>query len=85
MKVTTAETLANGSRRFVIEAILAIPAVFDAEGKETSPFVPAVTEEFVWGKDVALADARRETKALLNAKYGARKPTPIATMVGKEI
>ena len=85
MKVTTAETLADGSRRFVIEVTPPISAVFDAEGKETSPFVPAVTEEFVWGGDVALADARRETKALLNAKYGTKKPVPIAAMVGRDI
>ena len=31
------------------------------------------------------ADARREIKALLDAKYGRTKPTPIAAMVGKDI
>lgn len=79
MKVAIAETFANGSRRFVIEAV---PAVLDADGKETTP---AVTEEFVWGADVRLADARRETKLLLDAKYAAKKPTPITAMVGKDI
>lgn len=85
MKVINAETLSDGRRRFVIEAAPAVPAVLNADDKVVTPAVPAVTEEYVWGKDVPLATAQRETKLLLNAKYGKPKPIVIAGMVGKDI
>ncbi len=73
MKVLVAETLPNGDRHFVIEAI-------PAQGDE-----PAVTEEFTWGPDVALAAAKRETRLLLAEKYGRPAPAPITGMVGKDL
>lgn len=79
MKVIDAELLPDGSRRFIIEVV---PATLDGKGKETAA---AQTETFIWGADVVLADARRETKLLLAAKYGQVTPTKIAAMIGKEI
>ena len=41
------------------------PAIMDGEEEVT----PAVTEQFNWGWDVPIAVVKRETKALLDAKY----------------
>ena len=92
MKVLDAETLTDGSHRFKIEAIPEVPevpAVLDKKkGLVVTPAVPAVeavTEEYVWGADVPLADAQRETRLLLTAKYGHPKPTKLAAMIGREL
>ena len=91
MKVLDAETLTDGSHRFKIEAIPEVPEVpevLDKKGAVVTPAVPkveAVTEEYVWGADVPLADAQRETRLLLTAKYGHPKPTKLAAMIGREL
>jgi len=73
VKVIEALKLADGGHRFVIEAVAA------------SPGAEAIVETFNWGADVALADARRETRLLLAAKYDRTAPVPIAGMVGREL
>lgn len=73
MKVLDAVTLPDGSRHFVIEVT---PAVGDKT---------ALIEEFTWGADVPLATARRETKMLLDVKYGGAKPAKIASMIDKDV
>ena len=91
MKVLDAETLNDGGRRFKIEAVPAVaevPAVLDKKGDVVTPglpAVPAVTEDYVWGADVPLDVAQRETRLLLAAKYGKATPTKIAAMIGKDL
>lgn len=85
MKVLDAELAGDGSRRFKIEAVPEVPAVLGAKGVVVTPAVPAVTEEYVWGADVSLAVAQRETRLLLTAKYGKAAPVKIAAMVGKDL
>ncbi len=97
MKVIDAETLRDGSRHFKIEAVPeapevpAVPEMRNKKGDIVTPAVAAVaavaavTEECVWGADVPLAVAQRETKLLLAAKYGKAAPTKIAAMIDQDL
>ena len=91
MKVLDAETQPDGSRRFKIEAVPEvpeIPAVLDTKGAIVTPAVPAtlaLTEEYVWGADVPLDVAQRETRLMLDSKYGKPKPTKIVALIGKDL
>lgn len=75
MKVLTAEKMPNGDQHFVIEIE---PATDDTE---------AVVEEFTWGSDVVLEDAKREMKLLLDSKYAPepKQPKALKGMVGEEL
>jgi hypothetical protein len=100
MKVLTAELLPNGSHFFVIEITPAVTELvpeqieYDAEGNGATvrealerEVEPAVTEEFTWGSDVDLEDAKREMRLLIDAKYGAgpSQPKALEAMVGQSL
>ena len=79
MKVLTAEVLENGSQFFQIE-------VNPAQGVEGEPdFVPAEVQEFTWGKDVPLAIAVKEMKALLSDVPEPKQPKALTALVGKDL
>lgn len=68
------------ARVFVVELK---PAVASALNQAA---VPAVTEAIRWGLDVSLADARRETRLLLEqANAVPRSPRRLTALEGRDI